>query len=438
MQHIDLLLNHYGYIILFGALMIEYIALPLPGEVLLAYSGYLIFQGKLNWFLSVFMATAGSVAGITLAYGVGRFLGTRFFSKYGPYIHMGPEKIEKAAKWFEGYGNRLLLIAYFLPGIKHITGYTAGITRNPYRGFAIYSYIGVFIRVIIFISLGNALGPNWNTFHVLIKRYLIIGCLIIALVIMLVYFYKSHRAQIIAFVVKYLRLGMEIFQSMGKIKVVVAFMAAVFLGLFIVVIGLIQDYLGNEFTQFDKVVMFLVSHAFSKAWTPWMRGFSLLTTPTVYLLLATGLLIWKLYKRERKWLELRFIFIVFIGGQVLEYLLRYIFHQLRPFVNVFSARLPYSFPSEQSLMAVVVYGFAAYMILRHEKRVWLSPVVLCLFVGCCILSGISKLFFGAANPSDVAAGFAFGGVWLSLSIILLEVFRILPEAAYTERLLEGE
>jgi membrane protein DedA with SNARE-associated domain len=71
MHFITNFMNLYGYAVLFFGLMFETLALPLPGEAIMTYTGLLVFQGKMNWILSIFMAGAGSSIGMTLAYGIG-------------------------------------------------------------------------------------------------------------------------------------------------------------------------------------------------------------------------------------------------------------------------------------------------------------------------------------------------------------------------------
>lgn len=128
MQFLTNLIEHYGYAVLFLSLMLELIALPLPGEFLMGYAGVLVFQGKLSWIISIVIAGVGSCTGMTISYWIGKKLGTPFFHKHGHRIHLGPDRLEKTAKWFKNYGNKLLLIAYFIPGVRHITGYFSGIT----------------------------------------------------------------------------------------------------------------------------------------------------------------------------------------------------------------------------------------------------------------------------------------------------------------------
>lgn len=155
---------------MFFGLMLELIALPVPGEVLMSNSGFLISQGRLEWIPSVLVAGLGSSIGITIAYFVGFRLGTPFFHKYGHRIHLGPDKLEKVSRWFAKYGNKMLIIGYFIPGVRHITGYFSGITRIPYRSFALFAYLGAFIWTFTFISLGKVLGPKWEEFHGAIKN----------------------------------------------------------------------------------------------------------------------------------------------------------------------------------------------------------------------------------------------------------------------------
>ena len=168
MGRITELLNSYGYIIIFGSLFLELIAVPLPGEILMGYCGFLIYQGKLNYSLSILSATLGIICGITTSYFIGKYLGMPFFHKYGKYVHLTPEKLDKISEWFDRFGNKLLTIAYFIPGVRHITGYVSGITNISFRKFAGHAYIGAFIWSVTFITLGKALGDNWNSIHKLI------------------------------------------------------------------------------------------------------------------------------------------------------------------------------------------------------------------------------------------------------------------------------
>ncbi|KJR48858.1 Alkaline phosphatase like protein [Desulfosporosinus sp. I2] len=421
MHFITDLFNNYGYIVLFVALMLELIAFPTPGESLMTYCGFLVFQGKLNWGLSVIVATMGVIAGITISYFISRTLGTPFFQKYGSYIHLGPDKLEKTSQWFERYGNGLLVIAYFIPGVRHITGYFSGIAKIPYKKFALNAYIGAFIWTGTFISLGKILGSNWEKFHGAIKKYLIIGGIILAIVLLCIYFYRKYKELIIDIVMESLENGIQIFHSLGKMKVAIVGIAAIFIGLSIVLIGLIQDFLAHEFSQFDTIVTYLVSLIFPENWSYVMELFKFPTAPEVLLALTLLILTWIILKGRNRLLETGFLFITVFGGALLEEGLRLIFHRVGPsgFIS--------TFPSRETLLAVVVYGFASFMVLRHSKNRWIGTLLFIMTLGVCIVTGLTDIFFQVQYPSDTVAGYVFGGVWLSLNIVLMEVYRALSE-----------
>ena len=219
MGHITAYVDHFGYIVLFVALMLELIALPLPGELLMVYSGFLVFQGQLNWTLSILFTGIGACAGMTISYWVGNKLGTPFFEKYGRKFHMGRERIEKTSNWYSKYGNKLLFIAYFIPGVRHITGYFSGITRLSFRTYVLFAYSGAFLWTAVFITLGKILGPQWDQFHTLIKKYLLIGVVVAACALAMICIYKKYKVQLTEAVLRIKNMALEILHFLFIIKI---------------------------------------------------------------------------------------------------------------------------------------------------------------------------------------------------------------------------
>lgn len=414
-------MNLYGYVVLFFGLMFETLALPLPGEAIMTYAGLLVFQGKLNWILSIFMAGTGSSIGMTLAYWIGYKLGKPFFEKHGSRIHLGPERLKKTSDWFEKYGNKVLIIAYFIPGIRHITGYFSGVNRMPFRTYMIYAYTGAFLWTGIFISLGKVLGPKWEQFHRLITRYLIIAGVIALIIFIVVYLFKKKRSQIIDWTLT----TSKSFNSLGRVKFVIIVAALAFIGLFGLMVGLIQDFLGQELTQFDAVTSFIIQTLFNEDWSPWMDRFEWISSLKVLYPLATVTLIWILFKGKERLLESGFLLFVILGGELLDEGLRRVFHRLGPIPS--NLKLPYTFPSEQTLITLTIYGFTAYLLFRHYGSVWIRLLAPAIVIVITLVVGISRIYFNVQYPSDVVAGYVFGGVWLTLNIVLLEVFRMLQK-----------
>ena len=418
-------IDQYGYIVLFAALLLELIAIPLPGEVLMGYSGFLIFQGQLNWFLSILMAGSGACIGMSISYWVGFKLGTPFFEKHGHRFHLGPERIEKTSKWFTKHGNKLLIVAYFIPGVRHITGYFSGITRTPFRKYALFAYSGAFLWVTVFITLGKILGPQWEHFHQAIKNYLIIGGIAAAVMLVIFYIYKKYKVALLEAAVRVLKFTLAVFHSRKKVGILLAFTAAATLGLTILMIGMIQDFLGGEFTDFNEIVNLLVSVTFTEDWSGTMQMVSMLGSRGVQWLVIVMALVWILWKGKERLLESLSLLLVVGGGEIYEETLRRIFHQLSPAHHSWIDQIFYSFPSEQPLTTIVIYGFAVFLFVRHVKNVWMrtfAPIVVLVLLA---VIAISRLYFNTELPSDMAAGYVFGGVWLGVNILLLEIFRLL-------------
>lgn len=156
---------HYGYFGLTVTLIGGIVGLPLPDELILTFVGYQVYMGKMGYFLSVLYAFAGSAIGISISYLLGQVLGLPFLKKYGPKIRITERKVEKVQELFQKYGSLLLFIGYFIPGVRHLTGYLAGIAKISFARFALYAYSGALVWVLLFIALGNRLGYNWIIMH---------------------------------------------------------------------------------------------------------------------------------------------------------------------------------------------------------------------------------------------------------------------------------
>lgn len=422
---IGLLIN-YGYIVLFLTLMLEVIALPMPGGLLMTYCGYLVYQNKLNWALSILVAGLGASIGMTIAYLIGRLVGSDFIEKYGNYVHLGPKRMEKVSKWFNQYGNKLIIIAFYIPGVRHITGYFSGIAKIRYREFAFYAYIGAFLWATVFISLGKIVGPKWDKYHGLLTKYSIIIGVIIGSIMLIIYIYKRHKNQIIDFILELLGKGIKTFHSLGRIKLVILGASITFLVLSGFLIGIIQDFFANESSEFDDITQFLINQTFGSSFYSLMKVFKNLGSIYVFLFILVVTLVWIIVKNVNRGLEIKFVLISAFGAFAFEKGLRMIFHRLGPMGITINKTIKYTFPSPETLLAVVIFGFFAYMIVRHAKRLRTLSLLIGVALTICFLIGLSLVYFGIEYPTDVLAGFVFGGVWLSLNIVSLEIYRILP------------
>ncbi|WP_209125130.1 DedA family protein [Alkalihalobacillus sp. BA299] len=194
MELFEFLIMKYGYIAIVLILMGGIVGLPIPDEVLLTLIGYYTYIGKMSYVLALLAAFIGATIGISFSYLLGAKLGLPFLMKHGPRFHISHKKISYTQQLFYKFGPLLLFIGYFIPGIRHITGYLSGISNYKFLKFSFFAYTGAFTWVFIFITLGHELGNKWFIVEkYLLKVSLILFALLLLIIIFLILRYKFPR-----------------------------------------------------------------------------------------------------------------------------------------------------------------------------------------------------------------------------------------------------
>jgi membrane protein DedA with SNARE-associated domain len=152
----------YGYIGIFSVLALGIIGAPIPDEGVLAFAGYLVYEGKLLLVPTVAAAFLGSACGITLSYALGRTVGAHLISKFGHAIHITEDKVTHVQSWYDRVGKWGLLFGFYLPGVRHLIGFGAGIAKLPVSVFALFAFTGAVIWSVTFVSAGYFLGRQWT------------------------------------------------------------------------------------------------------------------------------------------------------------------------------------------------------------------------------------------------------------------------------------
>ncbi|GBF12394.1 DedA family protein [Tepidibacillus infernus] len=193
-QHVVIpFISHYGYFGLFSLLVLGIVGLPIPDEILMIFTGYLVSLGKLNYLLTVFIALLGSMTGMSISFAIGYSFGHPFFEKYGRYIHVTPEKLDKVGQWFEQKGKLAVSIGYFIPGVRYLTAYLAGISQWEYKMFILFALLGGLFWVFGFITLGIVLKEHWYVFSIILHKYLQITIILTILLTIIFFFYHWNR-----------------------------------------------------------------------------------------------------------------------------------------------------------------------------------------------------------------------------------------------------
>jgi membrane protein DedA with SNARE-associated domain len=144
----------------------------------LTFSGYLAFKGNFSLPLVFLTAWAGSTCGITISFYLGRTFGMGLIHRYGKYAHITEGHIQRAHAWFDRVGHWGLTFGYFIPGVRHVSAFAAGMSEVTPSQFALFAYSGGFLWVSAFLSLGYFLGERWEAVEREVHRYLLLITLV--------------------------------------------------------------------------------------------------------------------------------------------------------------------------------------------------------------------------------------------------------------------
>ena len=185
----------YGGIMLLMA--IESACIPLPSEIIMPFSGYLVYTGRFSLWA---VATAGAIGcnlGSVVAYEIGYFGGRPLVERWGRYIFLSKRELAIAERFFERRGSVAVLIARMLPVIRTFIALPAGIARMPRVKFHIFTFLGSWPWCFLLAYIGVRLGERWDKdprlkmwFH---RLDAVILALILAAVVYFVWSHVTHR-----------------------------------------------------------------------------------------------------------------------------------------------------------------------------------------------------------------------------------------------------
>ncbi|ASM34827.1 DedA family protein [Campylobacter sputorum subsp. bubulus] len=182
----------WGYAGIFFMMFLESSFFPFPSEVVMIPAGYLAQKGEMSFFIAFFIGVAGSLAGAIFNYYLCYFFGRNLIIKYGKYIGINEEKMQKFEAFFNKHGEVSTFTCRLIPGIRQYISLPAGLAKMNMFRFCLYTTLGAAIWVFILMVLGYYVGENEE----LIKEYLhiITIMLLVAVAIIIgIYFYIIKR-----------------------------------------------------------------------------------------------------------------------------------------------------------------------------------------------------------------------------------------------------
>jgi membrane protein DedA with SNARE-associated domain len=175
-----------GYIGIFVMMFLESSFFPFPSEVVMVPAGYLAAKGEMNIFIAIFAGIAGSLAGAVFNYFLALKYGRTFLAKYGKYVLVKEETLQKMENFFAKHGHISTFSGRLIPAVRQYISLPAGLAKMNLWKFSLYTSLGAGIWVIILTLLGYFIGHNQE----LISEYLkIIIVTILALLAIGILFY---------------------------------------------------------------------------------------------------------------------------------------------------------------------------------------------------------------------------------------------------------
>src|SRR5580693_4267983 len=179
-------LDHYGYVAVGGFITLEDFGIPVPGETILIAAAVYAGAGRLNVFVVGLVAVLAAIVGDNIGYAIGFFGGRALVLRFGKYVRLTDERLDKAEAFFARYGGVVVAGARFIEGLRQANGIVAGISRMAWPRFLAFNALGAVLWVGVWTSVGYLAGSNITPIYNGVTRYSLY--LLIALAVLIAAF----------------------------------------------------------------------------------------------------------------------------------------------------------------------------------------------------------------------------------------------------------
>ena len=191
-------LSQFGYLGVFLLILAENIFPPIPSEVILTLGGFMTTTTTMTKLGIIIASTSGSVVGAIILYWLGSFLGVerleRIVEKYGKILRLKKKDIHKADAWFDKYGVWAVFFGRLVPLVRSLISIPAGMSNMKFWLFLWFTTLGTLIWNTILVSVGAAVGENWDDIVGYMDIYSNIVYIILAIagIAFLVWYFKKR------------------------------------------------------------------------------------------------------------------------------------------------------------------------------------------------------------------------------------------------------
>jgi membrane protein DedA with SNARE-associated domain len=187
-----------GYIGVAIWVAIESVVIPIPSELVLPFAGFLVGEGRAiepltgrpwDLVLVTIAGTIGATVGALVAYAIGYFGGRPILERWGRYLAISGEDLERTETFFARHGRKAAFFGRLVPVVRSLVSFAAGIARMPLGPFIFFTAAGSLPWTFLLVVAGVQLGANWATIGGLLKQfeYAIVAGLVVVVLIFLWY-----------------------------------------------------------------------------------------------------------------------------------------------------------------------------------------------------------------------------------------------------------
>ena len=176
-------LDNYGYLAVAGLVMVENFGVPAPGETILVAAAVYAGTGRLSILGVGLIAVLAAIIGNCIGYAIGYFGGHALVLRYGKYVFLTPERLEKTERFFARRGGLVVVAGRFIEGLRQAAGIIAGTAEMPWKRFLAFTTLGAVLWVAVWAPVGYLAGDHIGVIYATATRYSLY--LLIALLVLL-------------------------------------------------------------------------------------------------------------------------------------------------------------------------------------------------------------------------------------------------------------
>lgn len=400
-----------GYIILLLLTILEGVPVIgsfVPGHTVVILSGFLARLSVFNIWAIVFIVIVAAMLGDFSGYVLGKKYGYDFLKRFGKFIFIKDEHIEKAKQIVSNHTGKAIIFGRFNPITRPLIPFIIGASKIHINKFWLFDFIGVTLWSFISIGIGYIFGASYHVAAGIFGKFIIIATLI-AILIIWGYRFINKRFNIFA-----------------KYELIVLILNLTSLYLFF---KTVQDTLKDHafMAELDVWINVFFSSHVSSVGLVLMNIVTDILSPTFLSIISLIVIIYLLVKKYWRYSAISILSVgggLFVGAFIKE-----VVERARP-LGAFITETDFSFPSGHAIMATIFFTLFIYIFPRKIKSWIWREVIIVASVFLIVLTSFSRLYLGVHWFSDVAAGCAFGLFWVTLMILFVRYLGLIVKSLW--------